>query len=493
MSNPKVLFLIPPGRSWEGRLTKLHVPPIGLAYLIAFLRKNGLHPSITTCDVSQDYRNRDHLLRRAIEQASPDLIGMGVFTPLMAECREIVSCIRSLTKAPIVIGGPHISVTGDEFLRETGADYGVLMDGEVPFLRLMRALYYGDGLDVIRTIPGLVFKDATGQYHVNPNTDLIHDLDQIPFPDWSAFDMSLYPNFHWHYTILTSRGCPYGCTYCSAPLVTGRRYRMRSAANVVDEIEIYYRKGYRHFGIFDDAFNVDMERAKTICRTLIERKLKIIWDLANGLRADRMDLELVRLLKDSGCNFIGIGGESGNDEILSKIRKGVDTAGIRKAVDLANVVGIGTAVNFIFGHPDETYETALDTLRFAESLPASYVNMYGLIPMRGTRAYEQLRRREAEGRARFFYPYDHYISHMSAQGIEPVFETPEFTRAQRRRMLRKGRNLTKRTAMTYRLGPVLGKVVYWLTFSNTAFALAHRLRETRLGSILYFRTRRESH
>lgn len=491
MSDPKVLFVIPPGRSWGGGLVRQLVPPIGLAYLIAYLRKNGCSLSVAVCDVSQHYRHREQMLRRSIEQTSPDLIGIGVFTPVMAECREIISCIKSLTQAPIVVGGPHISVTGDEFLRETGAGYGILMDGEVPLLRLMQTLFGGRGSGALETIPGLAFKDSAGQYHVNPNTELIHDLDRIPFPDWSDFDMSLYPTFRQVYTVLTSRGCPYGCTYCGAPLVTGRRYRMRSAGNVLDEIEIYYRKGYRRFGVFDDAFNVDMERAKAICRMLVERKIEITWDLANGIRADRMDLELVQLLKKSGCNFIGIGGESGNDDMLRKIRKGVDTAGIRRAVDLANEVGIGSAVNFIFGHPDETYETACDTLRFAASLPASYVNMYGLLPMRGTSAYEELRAREKQGRARFFFPYEHYISHMNSTGVDPVFETPEFTRSQRRSILKKGRNLTKRTAMTYRFGPVLGRVVYWMTLSNTVFIILNGLRETRLGNLIYFRTRRE--
>ena len=491
MRDPSILFVVPPGRSWAGGLSRHQVPPIGIAYLVAYLRRHGLNPRFSFCDTSIHHERRDAILRKAIDRCSPDLIGISVYTPLMAECRDIITYIRSQTGAPVVVGGPHISATGDEFLRESGAAFGVLMDGEKPLLHLVRALFYGDGTDALSHISGLAFSDAQGQYRVNPNTELIVDLDEIPFPDWSVFDLSDYPGFRDIYTVLTSRGCPYGCTYCGAPLVTGRRYRMRSPANVVDEIESYYRKGYRRFGVFDDAFNVDLERAKTICRTLIERRIDITWDLANGLRADKIDLEFVRLLRESGCNFIGIGGESGNDDILRRIRKGVDTAGIRSAVELASESGIGSAVNFILGHPDETYNTALDTLRFAESLPASYVNIYGLIPLRGTRAYDELKQREREGRATFFFPYEYYTSRMNNTHVEPVFETPEFTRPQRRLILRRARNITKKKAMTYRFGPLLGRILYWLTLNEAVFVLLNGLRDTRLGSLLYLRLRRE--
>jgi len=260
---------------------------------------------------------------------------------------------------------------------------------------------------------------------------------------------------------------------------------------VVDEMELYARKGIKKFGIMDDAFNVNLDRAKDVCRLIIERQLNITWDMGNGMRANSVDREFFQLLKKAGCNFVGLGLESGNDEMLKKIKKGLTISQMYEALQFAREAGIGTAVNFIIGHPGETYETAMDTIRLAEKLPASYVNVYGLQPLAGTEADRVLRDSEREGKAKFLYDQEYYLSHFSAQGIEPVFETDELSKEQRRKLLMLGRGITKRRALEYRFGKVLGRCLYVFLRNETIFAFVNNLRFTATGARLYGKIRHE--
>lgn len=486
----KVLFITLPARGWDGKLTSLPYPHTGVGYLIAYLAQRGVECAVL--DTSFHFANHREDIRQAVQTHSPDLVGLTLYSNIVNEGKEVVTAVRDVTDVPIVAGGPHISVTNKEFLEQTGVEFGVMADGELPLYRLVDALSKESGDGEFSRIPGLVFRNRDGAYAVQPNTELIHDLDQIPFPDLTKFDLQKYPAWRRKfYGLITSRGCPYACTYCAAPLVTGRRFRTRSATNVVDEIELNVKKGFKRFGVGDDAFNVDLDRAKDVCRQIIDRKLDIVWDMGNGIRANTVDQEFFQLLKKAGCNFVGFGMEAGNEEILKKIKKGLTVDQMFAAVRYAREAGIGTAVNFILGHPGETYETALDTIRIAEQLPSSYVNIYGLIPFKGTEAYTSLMALREEGKANFLREPDDYLAHASPVDIDPVFETPGFTREQRRELLIRGRNITKRRALEYRFGKRLGRCLYPLVRSHAVFNFLITLRETSVGSWIYSRIRHE--
>lgn len=486
----RVLFVTLPSRGWDGRLKGQVFPHTGVGYLIAYLKQRGVESSVL--DTAFDFANHRASIRDAVQRHSPDLVGITIYSNIVNEAKDVVDAIRSATDAPIVAGGPHISVTNKEFLEQTGIKFGVMRDGELPLYKLTAALSKGGSDAEFSRIPGLIFRNREGENVVQENTELIRDLDEIPFPDLTEFDLQKYPAWRKKfYGLVTSRGCPYACTYCAAPLVTGRRFRIRSAANVVDEIELYAKKGFKRFGIADDAFNIDLERAKQVCRLIIERRLNIVWDMGNGIRANIVDREFFQLLKKAGCNFVGFGMESGNDEILKKIKKGLKVSQMYEAVRYATEAGIGTAVNFILGHPGETYATALDTIALAETLPASYVNIYGLMPMEGTEAYTELRELERIGKARFLYEPEYYLSRFSGVNIEPVFETPGFTKEQRHELLIRGRNITKRRALEYRFGRNLARCLYPFSRNRVLFNLALRLRETMVGGWIYSRIRHE--
>jgi radical SAM superfamily enzyme YgiQ (UPF0313 family) len=468
----------------------MHFPHIGVGYLAAYLRDRGIASKVL--DTSFDFDHRQGQIEKCLIEFRPDLVGITVYSSLVHEASDLVACVRKVAATPVVAGGPHISVTGSEFLTRTGIEFAIRQDGEVPLARLMAEVAKGPSDDGLSSIPGLIFRDSGGAVHEHPNTELIRDLDQIPFPDWSVFDLPKYSDWSRRcYGVVTSRGCPYGCTYCAAPLVTGRRFRTRSPGNVVDEIEKAAGEGFRRFAIADDAFNADLDRAKAICRLIIERRLNLVWDMGNGIRGDKVDREFFQLLRQAGCNFVGIGLESGNPEMLRRIRKGLTLEAVDRALAFAREFRIGTAVNVIIGHPGETWESAMDTLRVAERLPASYVNVYGLMPMKGTKAYAELKASEAQGEAKFFYDPDYYLSHFAAQGLEPVFETRDLSREQRRKLLVRGRNITKRRALEYRFGRVLGRLAYFVVHNDRAFTFANSLRNTRLGRTLYQKLRHE--
>ena len=480
-----------PTVTWDGKLWGLASPHIGIAYLVSYIKAKGLPCSFDVLDISGNFRNRSELIKNKLATVKPDLIGISIFSSLASEARELIQDIKAMSNTPIVVGGPHISVVQEEFLKETKAEYGIMMDGEVPFYNMIRAIFIDNDMNALEAIPGLIYRNSRGKYTSQQNSNMIIDLDEIPFPDYSIFDLNEYPSFKLARLMLSSRGCPYGCTYCGVSLVTGKRFRKRSAINFVDEMEEYVKQGIKIFGVFDDAFNIDLIRAKEICHQILARKLNIQWELANGLRANTVDRELIQLLKLSGCTIIGFGLESGHPEILKKIKKGLTLEQMDKALRLAKEMGITAVVNLIIGHPDETYETARETLRVAERLPASYVNIYGLIPTKGTEAYEELRKKEATGSAIFFYDYDYYIRHLSSLGIDPVFETKEFTRQQRKQLLKKGRRITQKTAMKYRLGKAFGTIVYYVTLNRYIFNFCNNLRSTRYGMALYNRVRRK--
>jgi len=487
---PKILFIVLPGVSATNGVRPYGSPHIGVAYLMSYLKQRGISAEVV--DVSLDYANRDNLVVSAIDEYQPDLIGISLFTNIAHEGVRMVKMLKKQYSVPIVAGGPHISCTREDFLRKAPADYGIIKEGEKPLFNLIKALFIDKTPEAICRIPGLICRDASGDFVVNENTDLIIDLDSIPFPDLLSFGIEKYGFYKSrHYTILTSRGCPYACSYCAAPVCTGRRFRTRSVENILEEMEFWIGKGFVGFGIFDDAFNQDLARAKEFCRRLIDKGWGVPFDLYNGMRANMVDQELFDLLKDAGCTFVGFGMESGNDEILKKIGKHLTKQQLLKAIELSNGVGIPCAVNFILGHPGETPQTAQDTLDFAKSLNCAYVNIYTLVPYPGTRSYDILK----SGNAHFFYDEDYYLADAqlgTGASVEPIFETPEFKREDRIRLFRAGMKLRRKTMFRFRFGKVLGFLLYLFFYNDRIFNFFESIRESEKVSYYYRLLRRNA-
>jgi len=296
---------------------------------------------------------------KAIKECNPEYCGITFTTTLSEEAESIAKLIKTLNpRIKIISGGPHSSIMPKEVLNGS-FDIAVIGEGEITLKNILLQKPF-------KSIKGIAYKEKN-KIKINPPQELIENLDSLPMPDYSVFNIKEYhtPRINCKKNpiaaIETSRGCVYNCIYCNNK-VFGRCFRAKSAKRTVDEIEHILKFGFKEIHVWDDGFSTDLNRAKDICKEILKRKLKVTWNIYNGLRVDRIDRELLFLLKKSGCYRISLGVESGNQSILNRINKGTKVEDIKKAFKIANEVGIDTVAFCIIGLPDETEETMKQTI-----------------------------------------------------------------------------------------------------------------------------------
>lgn len=452
-------------------------PHLGLAYLIAVLKQAG----IKAIDVyDQGLEDDTEVLCKKIDAGRPDLIGLTTFSYCYDHANELIKTIKGYTSVPLIIGGPHVSALRGEVLATTTADFAMKGESEASFVRFIEE--FSESKNYAR-VGNLIWKNPLGSLVENQAHPLIEDLDRIPFPCYDAFHFERYNYFAARtLPIITSRGCPYGCNYCSVKLSMGRRFRARSPENVVEEMR-HWVKVYKieRFDINDDCFTLNIDRAESICDLLIKEGLNIKYRLYNGIRADRVTERLLRKMKESGCIFISYGCESGNQGIINNMGKALRVERVREAVGLTNKVGIRNAVNFIIGHKGETYETAMDSLKLAKSLPTGFVNFYNAVPYPGTDLYNW-----ATENATYMMPMQEYLGRVGYRDLVPVFDTKEFPREERIKALRQGYDLYERTIMQFTLGKFWGYLAYIATRNRVIFSVTRRIAlNSKIGFYVY--------
>lgn len=428
-------------------------PHVGIAYLVSILKQNNHEYKIIDCGIENNWPK---LLKKTIKEYTPDIIGVTGFSYAYNYLYLTIKKIKSITKIPIILGGPHVSANKETILQETSVDFAMYSESETSFIKFLQ-VFSQKVLDYSQ-VPNLVWKNKNKTI-INPSAPLIYHLDTIPFPDYESFKIQKYPCYNEKIIpIITSRGCPYGCNYCSVKLSMGQCFRPRSPQNVIDELKYWYKKGYTSFDINDDCFTLDINRAENICDLIIKNKLKIKFQLYNGIRVNNITLKLLKKLKKAGCYFIAYGCESGSQKTLDIIKKNITLNQVRQAVKYTKQAKIKHAVNFIIGHQQETYQEALETLYFAKSLDCDYVNFYNLVPYPGTQVYDW-----AIKNAHFLISKNKYLKHISYRDINPIFETKEFTKEQRIKVMKKGFALYEHKLYRFRFGKILGTFLYLIT------------------------------
>jgi radical SAM superfamily enzyme YgiQ (UPF0313 family) len=263
------------------------------------------------------------------------------------------------------------------------------------------------------------------------------ELDGLPFPKYEHFELSKYVARE--VGVITSRGCPYACTFCPVKTTIGRTCRFRSAQPIVDELEYWHARGYRDILILDDNFAMHQERVYAICDEIEKRHLSgFRFRCGNGIRADHVDEVLLRRMFEVGFRFLSFGVESANDHILQGIKKGEQLASIENAVKAACDIGYDVTLFFIIGLPGETAQDVENSLRFAQQFPVFDAKFYNLIPFPNTDIY-----RWVEANNYFLFTPEQYLNQASHWDTEPLFETPEFPKAERVRMLKKAHAVRK--------------------------------------------------
>jgi anaerobic magnesium-protoporphyrin IX monomethyl ester cyclase len=470
----KILFVVTDVSASYGKALNPH---LGIAMLMAYLDKYGFETQVI--DMQLGY-NVDDIAKKA-KEFQADLIGITMFSFDFINTYAKISKIKELTNIPIILGGAHISTVKQEALEQTTADFGIVRDGEIPLLHLCAGI-------PLNEIKSLIYKNPKNKkITINEKMPLNWELDELPFPAYEKFELEKYIHFiDKRLPIETSRGCPYSCTYCDVKVSMGQAFRPRGAKHIMQEFQFWYNKGYRFFEFVDDVFTMDLDRAKEVCNMIIDSGMKFRWNCANGIRADRVDEELILLMKKAGCEFVAYGLETGNPGMLKTIKKAITLERATKTFELTKKLNMKFAVNFIIGHQEETYEKAMDSIRYAASIPADYVNFSNMIPYPGTQVYKWIEENEKTGRARFLVPKEEFLKNSTTKLGLPVFETREFRYSERVKALKLGRALAKKSHLVYRLGPVVGNMAYQLSKNDETYnALRRFVTGNKVGKRFY--------
>lgn len=471
----RILFVVTNVSAAYGKALNPH---LGIAMLMAYLDKNGFETAVI--DMQLGY-NVDDVVKRS-KSFNADLIGITMFSFDFVRTYAIINEIKQKTNLPIVLGGAHISTVKGEALEKTNADFGITRDGEIPLIQLCS----GWPLEEIKS---LIWRKDDRELIENEIRGLNWKLDELPFPAYNKFELDKYIHYiDKRLPIETSRGCPYSCTFCDVKVSMGQAFRPRSPEHILAELRHWYNQGFRFFEFVDDVFTMDIKRSKEVCRMIIDSGMKFDWNCANGIRADRVDEELLRLMKDAGCVFVSFGLETGNPEILKTIKKAITHEKILETSALTKKVGLKHAVNFIIGHPEETYEQAMDSVRFAKQIlkTADYAMFSNMIPYPGTDVYKWIREQEKTGRARFLRQPEEYLKDTTTKIGLPVFETREFRFNERVKVLKKGRAVFNRSFLQYRFGKELGLAIYFLCRDNNRYIQFRKVAMgTRVGKYAY--------
>jgi radical SAM superfamily enzyme YgiQ (UPF0313 family) len=369
------------------------IPPLGLAYLAAVLEEAGIDVSITdgSCGLSLAE------LMDELKGYEPDIVGISCTTPTFLDAIELAEAVRqAIPRAITVLGGPHLTAIPQEAMLEEVFDIGVVQEGELTLLELVREIEDKGSLGKIdlEQINGLVFR-RDGQVIMTPPRERIKDLDSLPYPAWHLLPpFSSYRPTPASYrklplaAIMTSRGCPYGCTFCDRG-VFGNYTRVHSPERVLGEVEQLIRRyGVREIRFFDDTFTLNRKRVVRICEMIIERGLRFPWTCLT--RVNVVDKDLLWLMKEAGCWQVLYGLESGDPRMLEIINKGSSVEQNTQAVQWALEVGLGVRGDFIIGTPGETMESLENTLAFAKRVKLDYAHFNKFVPFPGTELYERL-------------------------------------------------------------------------------------------------------
>lgn len=371
-------------------------PPLGLAYIGAVLEKG--NDKVKIFDLTLDPEKPLEHKIEDILRFSPDVVGISAMSHNYGNALFIASILKKMD-CKIVFGGPHPTIMPEEILKKEFIDFVVIGEGEETFSRLCHEI---DGSNNYKDIDGLCYKE-NGDINIQPRKNYIIDLDKIPFPARHLLDLDKYKLMddfgNKMVTILSSRGCPYRCTYCFKGLF-GIKYRQRSSNNIVEEIRYCVNEyGYKSFYFIDDLFTLDIKRVKDISDKI--KELDITWQCL--ARVNNATYEMFRQMKKSGCYKVHFGIESGNQRILDGIKKGIVLDQIKNAVSNCKKAEIRTKGYFMLGMPGDTIQTMNDTIYLASHLELDDAMFSITTPFPGTELWQSIDKNKIKSFSDAFY------------------------------------------------------------------------------------------
>jgi anaerobic magnesium-protoporphyrin IX monomethyl ester cyclase len=382
---------------------------LGLGYLGAVLEKNNIKVDLIDCQVE---KLSDEEIKKEIQKREPTILGATSSTLTYKSALRVVRMAKEANPNCVtVMGGPHVTFWDDKALQECpDLDVVVRKEGEDTFLELVQRIEANKSLhDVL----GITYRDK-GKIVRNADRPYIENLDALPFPARHLWPLERLREYEDILYLITSRGCVYWCEFCATVRMHGRKYRFRNPKNVVDELEFLHKTyGVDKFTFCDDAFTVDRARTEELCREILTRGLKVQWNC--GTRVDMVTKDLLTKMKAAGCISVWFGVESGTQQVLDEMKKGISVEQTLEVLSWVRELGLKPVPNVLLGFPGETKESAWETIKFAEKLSPDDVAFYNLAtPFPGTPMYDMIVK---NGWLRIT-DFDKYDT------ATPVFETP---------------------------------------------------------------------
>jgi radical SAM superfamily enzyme YgiQ (UPF0313 family) len=358
--------------------SRLKFSPSGTAYIAGAARNAGHTVEVFDCFVANELIAD---LKVKLSEFGPDVIGISItfvtgdildeesefgtkYFDLRPEIKRIVDTIRQNANSHVVLGGPGFNYYGKEWLDYLNLDYGLRGEGEYSFpLYLSKIEQIGD----IYSVPGCVFRKA-GKIIKIPR-DRITDFNNTAFPAFDLFDCEKYNKQNIPYALYTKRGCSFQCTFCPHSSLEGSRYRLKSAERVINEIEHVKRMTKsENINFCDNSFNCPKPHAEAICKEIIKQRLRVKWK-SGAIKPLRLTKDFCRLMKESGCDYVGLSIETASEKILVTRKRGYSVDDIREAMDNLSNSEIPFGLSIMLGAPGETPETVSETFRIVDSYP----------------------------------------------------------------------------------------------------------------------------
>ena len=362
--------------------------PLGILYVSAYLERKGFSNEVFDTTFSSMQEFQKYLL-----EFKPDVVAIYVNLMTKINVLDIIKFVKSnLNQTKIILGGPEIRYNANDFLN-FGADYLVIGEGEETAFELIKAVDE-NRFDNIKSIAGLGFKNENKEIIFTSEREKLKEVDSLPFPSRYKINLKLYLDA-WKerhgenaISISTMRGCPYTCKWCSRA-VYGLSYRRRSPQNVCDELELI-QKEYNPDTLWfvDDVFTISHKWLNEFTEALKEKKLKIKYECIT--RADRLNEEVIKTLKDSGCFRVWIGAESGSQKVIDLMDRRVDVKQVREMIKLAQRYGIQAGTFIMVGYPGETEDDIEETIKHLKESNPEYFTITVAYPIKGTELFTEI-------------------------------------------------------------------------------------------------------
>lgn len=383
----KVLFVNPPQTASKYKFMGVIAPPLGIAYMAGVLQEN--HIDVEILDASaEDMDFKD--VEKELLKRKPDLVALTALTPTIGRALETAQVVKeTLPDSIVVMGGYHPTFNFIETLEDENVDIVIRGEGEYIMLNLVQAL---ENQSSLHDVKGIVFEDKNSkEIVVNPEAPLIQNLDELPFPALNLLPMKKYRllDMDTHMTtMITTRGCPMQCSFCSSAAMHGKKIRERSVENIVDEIE-YLKTNYDidTIAFMDDTFTLKKRKVMAICDEILKRNIEIMWGCTS--RVDTLDEKLLKKMKEAGCITIFIGVESADQQQLNNMCKNTTIAKIENAFKIAHKLKIRTIASVALGMPGDTKEIMNKTVKFVHKLKPNYAIYSLATPYPGTKFYKE--------------------------------------------------------------------------------------------------------